>query len=104
MEVLGLYLLLCLPIGLLATSYGRSGFGWFLGAALLSPLIMGIALLIAGRRRDLERVPCPVCAEEILRKARKCHFCGTDLAAPEPYQRRTLAENLSLSRADPPAS
>lgn len=30
--------------------------------------------------RELDRKPCPHCAEPILRAAKVCHFCGRDLA------------------------
>lgn len=51
------WVILSIIVGSLATKYGRSGFGFFLLSLLLSPLIGGIILLIAGRtiENELER-------------------------------------------------
>jgi len=101
MELIGIYLLLCLPVGLLAQFYGRSAGGWFLLSIILSPLLVGIALLIAGRAQDRDRRRCPVCAEDIRLEAVKCRYCGADVAqnqaAPE-----TAGEWLRRHRTDPP--
>lgn len=40
---------LALAVGVFAERYGRNGFGWFLVAWLLSPLLATIFLLAAGR-------------------------------------------------------
>lgn len=52
-----LWIILSIIVGSLATKYGRSGFGFFVLSLLLSPLIGGIILLIAGRtiENELER-------------------------------------------------
>lgn len=71
MEIVFFWLLLAVLVGLFASSRGRSGFGWFLFAAVLSPLIGFIIVLVIQdlkaaaaaedsrkreeERRDLER-------------------------------------------------
>jgi hypothetical protein len=44
-------LVLCVVIGLWAGSKGRNSLGWFFVALLTTPLIGGIALLIAGDKQ-----------------------------------------------------
>ena len=44
------WLVLCVIIGAVASSMGRSGFGWFMISALFSPIIGAVALLCAGRK------------------------------------------------------
>lgn len=44
-----LLVILSVLIGLWAVAWERSFGWWFLGSLILSPVIMGIALLIAGR-------------------------------------------------------
>lgn len=44
------WIVLCVIIGSVASSMGRSGFGWFMLSVLLSPIIGAVALLCAGRK------------------------------------------------------
>ena len=39
-------------IGLWANAWGRNGWGWGIAGALLSPLIVGIILLVAGKTTE----------------------------------------------------
>lgn len=108
MEILVIWLLFSLPIGFLAHAYGRSGFAWFVFSLLMSPIIMGIALLIAGKAKDREHKPCPACAEPIRIQAVKCRFCGADLSTPAsadagPSPGESVADWLRRHRTDPPS-
>ena len=83
------WLLFALIVGLIASSRGRSGFGWFILACLISPLLAGIILLVsANRRNQAERpnpsthIKCPDCKELILKDARVCRHCGCKLVVP----------------------
>lgn len=83
------WLLFALIVGLIASSRGRSGFGWFILACLISPLLAGIFLLVgANRRSQFERpnpsthIKCPDCKELILKDARVCRYCGCKLVVP----------------------
>jgi len=80
-------------IGVLAGSWGRSGFGWFVLALLVSPLLAVLALLIAGRYKgssgsgssylhDREK-KCPDCAERVKLEARVCKHCGHEWSEKE---------------------
>lgn len=95
MELATLWLLFAGVVGLVASSRGRTGFGWFVLALVFSPLLMFLLVVClpnlklqresrardeaAARDVDLERVKCPECAELVLREARKCKHCGATL-------------------------
>ena len=71
----GLWTLLAVAIGVLASrEFGRSGLGWFFLALLFTPLV-GILLFVLPPRRR----PCPFCAEPIKPTAVVCRFCGREV-------------------------
>jgi hypothetical protein len=88
------WFVLAVAVGILANSRGRSGFGWFLLAVLLTPLL-GFILVLASK--DLSKaeaaavgvpggathVRCPACAEWVLPEAAVCKHCGGALT-PDP--------------------
>ena len=47
-----LWLAVSILIGTLASGKGRSAVGWFFLSIFLSPIVGGIALLIAGEKKD----------------------------------------------------
>lgn len=49
MEILLIWAIFCILIGVWANSYGRNGWLWGLIAAIISPLITGVILLIVGK-------------------------------------------------------
>lgn len=102
MEIFAFWAFLALLIGALASSFGRNGFGWFLIALVLSPLIGGIALLIAGRKDESPSLrtrgptmKCPECREEVLQEARVCKHCGHRLLTQEEATAREAAASIS---------
>lgn len=66
-----------LLIGFLAARRERSGFGWFILALLISPLLAGLGLLLAGS--GAWQVRCPSCRELVRADASKCKHCGEAL-------------------------
>jgi hypothetical protein len=91
------WLLLWFPLSILAGAVagnkGRSGFGFFLLALILSPLIGLLAALViapntvrieAARINRGEARRCPACAELIRREAVICRFCGTGISPLGP--------------------
>jgi hypothetical protein len=46
------WLCFCILVGAVATSRGRSGFGWFLFSCVLSPLLGGIVVLLLTNLRS----------------------------------------------------
>jgi hypothetical protein len=88
--------------GWYADRLGRSSVGWALFSLILSPLLGFVMLFALGQRGDEEdnqeeadnRAPCPFCAESILRAAKRCRLCRSDLppawATDVPTRRRRL--------------
>jgi hypothetical protein len=93
------WLLFAVAVGFLASNRGRSGFGWFLIAALLSPLIGAVFLLLTkdlaqastgtpSGPTDATHVKCPACAEWVLPEATVCKHCGGPLVPPPYFQEK----------------
>ncbi len=86
------WLVLSAVVGVIASSRGRSGFGYFLLSVILSPLI-GLILAVALPSLKVQEtvlaggevatpqthVRCPDCRELVRADARKCKHCGTAL-------------------------
>lgn len=92
MQTVIFWFLAAVVVGVIAGSKGRSGFGWFVLAVLISPLLAGILVLVLGRPGGAvavangadqpnadTHVRCPDCRELVLRDARKCKHCGSGL-------------------------
>jgi hypothetical protein len=86
MELGFLWIGLAVVVGVAANSRGRSGFGWFVLAVVISPLLAGLLVLALGRRNQVAPGPtpethvrCPDCRELVLRDARRCKHCGITL-------------------------
>jgi hypothetical protein len=86
MEVLIVWLVLSVLVGVWAGGRGRSGFGYFALSIVLSPLIGFLIVAATGNLKVQANEPspdthvrCPDCRELVLRDARKCKHCGTAL-------------------------
>jgi len=91
------WLLFAVAAGVYAGNRGRSGFGWFLISALISPLL---GILFIAVSKDLSKAPaaaaphhdthlkCPSCAEWVLPEASKCKHCGEALTPQPDYARK----------------
>lgn len=82
-----LWLFFCFVAGKIAANKGRSGFGFFMLAFILSPIVGIICAALASRdqrsidRRSLEnneKKRCPHCGELINLQAAICRFCNRD--------------------------
>jgi len=84
MEIFVGWLLFSAVVGVIAASWGRSGFSWFLMAMLLSPLLMVIVLLAKGKpgpeRDEFKR--CPSCKKVVSETAVICSACNFDFSRP----------------------
>jgi hypothetical protein len=75
-----LWLAFSVAVAIYARRKHRSAAGWWFLAVIVSPLVAALFLAAAGDRRDLTRLPCPECAEDVLPEARRCPYCHAALA------------------------
>lgn len=101
MEFFFFWLFFSIIVGVMASKRHRSGFLYFLLSMLLSPLLIGVLVLVLGNAKpgpipvtvvaqapgpgeDTEQTRCPECRELVRVDARKCKHCGTSLIAAAP--------------------
>jgi len=88
MELIIIWLILCICVGVYANGKGRSGIGFFFLSFFLSPLIGLIIALVSYPNEEKieektistgERKKCPFCAELVKTEAKVCKHCQRDL-------------------------
>lgn len=92
MEFFVYWLIFSIVVGVAAGSRGRSGFGWFLLSAIISPLLALILVLILPKANETTasvggeaitaetHTRCPECRELIRVDARVCKHCRHRIA------------------------
>lgn len=87
MEILIVWVLLSVAVGVWAGNRGRSGFGWFVLAVLVSPLIAGVFLAVTQNHATTREAvnpethgQCPACSEPVILTATVCKHCKSDIA------------------------
>lgn len=82
------WLIFAIVVGVIASSKRRSGFGWFLLAVLISPLIAVIAVAamppVEPPKPEEPTKACPRCAETVKMAAAVCRYCGHEFGQQEP--------------------
>jgi hypothetical protein len=86
MEIALFWLLFAIVVAIIASSRGRGGFGWFVLAVVISPLL---AIILVFGLKNLKvdanapnpntHVKCPDCKELVLKEASVCKHCGCKL-------------------------
>jgi len=93
MEIFIFWFFFAIVVGVAASARGRSGFGWFILAVFISPLLAVILLaLFPSLKKEAvivtsngavptpeTHVKCPECRELVFKDAKKCRFCGITL-------------------------
>jgi len=86
MEYLFVWFFFAVICGVYASGKGRSGFGYFVLACIISPLLCFLLLAVMGSANEQPAGPtpethvkCPDCRELVLKDARKCKHCGCAL-------------------------
>ena len=98
------WFIFALAVGFIADARGRSGFGWFFLAILISPLIACVLILALPTPRSKSALSqrgrrlCPFCAEPIRLEAKLCPHCRSEVT-PEPQP--TLRSDLDIALASP---
>ena len=101
MEYVIFWIGIAVACGIVASTKGRSGAGWFFIGLLFSVIAFIIILVLPSVKSDPSaptedtHVKCPHCAEYIKREAIKCKHCGEGVTpqpltaqpvdAPDPY-------------------
>jgi hypothetical protein len=89
-EVIVVWLLFSVFVGVWAHQKGRSFLVTFFGAVMVSPLLMAIAVALTPADKNAlekkqvnsgEMKPCPKCAELVKGAAQVCRFCGHEFPA-----------------------
>lgn len=104
------WLLFSIAVGVWAANRGRHGFGWFLIACFISPLIAAIFLAVTVNKASVltsalgpseaTHVRCSVCAEFVLPQAMKCKHCGADLVPDPEFEQRIAAQKIASKDQD----
>jgi zinc-ribbon domain len=99
LTVLFFWFAFTLIVAIAAHKRNRSGFGWFLLSAVVSPLVAGLALVAVGRHDGPSSTmrKCPACAELVKREANICKHCGSELQ-PMPQHQKSQAMALRDER------
>lgn len=88
MELLIFWLVVAVATAMVASSRGRSGFGWFILGGLFSVIALLLVAVLPSQKappRDPNapspdtHVRCPDCREFVYKDARKCKHCGIPL-------------------------
>ncbi|HJV73133.1 MAG TPA: hypothetical protein VJ654_02840 [Noviherbaspirillum sp.] len=92
MEIALFWFFCAIFTAVIASSKGRSGFGWFILGLLFSFFaLIAVAVMPSLKKGAFEPTPethirCPECREFVFMDATKCKHCGIKLVpvAPEP--------------------
>jgi hypothetical protein len=85
MEFLAFWFLCAIVSAIIASSKGRSTFGWFLLGCLISFFAIILVAVLPSKKVDTAgpspdtHVRCPDCRELVYKDARKCKHCSTTL-------------------------
>ena len=84
-----IWVILCVLLGILATSLNRSGILFFLLSLIVSPLISAILLMAMGKKKEsggttgAPKLRCPKCNTINNPQARYCSGCGVQIVGPK---------------------
>lgn len=96
MEFLVIWLICAVAAAAIASSKGRSGFGWFILGCISGIFAVIVVACLPSRMERVIRAgiargnpsdmkKCPECAELIRLEARKCKHCGSAVPTPDTH-------------------
>jgi hypothetical protein len=105
------WLLFGVAAGMVASTRGRSGWGWAILGCLFGPFGLVVALLPTAEEEEMNLAvavgttslyrKCPYCAEAVRKEAVKCRHCCTELKpATERWRRCPHCDKKILPEAD----
>jgi hypothetical protein len=101
MDILVVWIIVSILVGVAASHRGRDGVGWFGVSVLVSPLVAPLLLLVLPNLNDHRRKVtelrssriCPHCAERINLDASICRWCRQNVPPATDQDRRDAARN-----------
>jgi hypothetical protein len=88
MEFVFFWIICAVLCAIIASSKGRSGFGWFVLGGLFSVIALLLVIVLPSIKPPVDladapspdsHVKCPDCRELVIKDARKCKHCATTL-------------------------
>ena len=98
-----------IAVGVWASNRGRHGFGWFLIACAISPILAGVFLAVTKNKATEEEKPtsieethvrCVQCAEFVLPQAKICKHCGATLNPDMDFEMRLQKDKRKTQKED----
>lgn len=112
MEIFLFWFIGAIIVGIIAYSKARFGIGYFFLSLILTPILIGILVLVLPSLKAQpivassematpdSHVRCPACAEFVLPAAAKCKHCGVALVPDHGFHQRQASTMAVAKKED----